>query len=99
MRRCRTWRLCSRRPRRKCGPQRWQDALAIGLIGGTGFGRALGRLLSDPDDSVRSSAVHASAQLRDPMLVAPLVMQLSHVEFRAPVIEALEMMPESAVPL
>jgi len=78
---------------------RREAALAIGLIGGTGFGRALGRLLSDPDDSVRSSAVHASAQLRDPMLVAPLVMQLSHVEFRAPVIEALEMMPESAVPL
>jgi AAA family ATP:ADP antiporter len=78
---------------------RGEAAIAIGLIGGAGFGRALGRLLNDPDDAVRSNAVRASAQLRDPTLVAPLVTQIHHSELRAAVIEALETMPENAVPL
>jgi len=78
---------------------RGEAAMAIGLIGGVGFGRALGRLLHDPDDAVRANAVRASAQLRDPTLIAPLVAQISHSELRAAVIEALEMMPERAVAL
>jgi HEAT repeat protein len=87
------------RLQRNLQSDRGEAAMAIGLIGGAGFGRALGRLLNDADDVVRANAVRASAQLRDPTLVAPLVAQINHVELRAAVIEALEMMPERAVPL
>jgi AAA family ATP:ADP antiporter len=85
--------------RSEAGSDRGEAALAIGLIGGKGFGRALGQLLDDPDDAVREKAVRASGLLRDPRLVAPLVAQVSRAELRAAAIEALESMPETAVPL
>ncbi len=78
---------------------RSEAALTIGLIGGGGFGRALSPLLNDSDVSVRETAVRASGFLRDPRLVPPLVAQISHAELRAAAIEALETMPETAIPL
>lgn len=83
----------------EAAPDRGVAVSAIGLIGGQGFGRAVARLLNDPDAAVRERAIRASALLRDPALVAPLVAALAHPELRAAAVEALEGMPEPVVSL
>jgi HEAT repeat protein len=85
--------------RSEAGTDRRVAVFAIGLIGGQGFGREVRRLLDDPDVAVREQTVRTGGLLRDPGLIAPLVAALSHAELHTAAIEALEAMPEAAVPL
>lgn len=77
---------------------RIEAARVMAQIGDHGATRVMERLFSDPEKAVRQEALLAARQLRDPGLVPSLLLQMDDLQMRPLAIQALDAMPQEAVP-